>query len=152
MQQISFAEALEQILQEDARFDAEAYLFLKDALDHTVKMMGKPAHGPAKHVTGQELLNGIRGYALQEYGPMALRVLNTWGIRRTEDFGELVFNLIGKGIFGKTATDRKEDFANGYDFFEALAKPFLPASRPQPQNGDSHAACPKKEQTALGNG
>jgi uncharacterized repeat protein (TIGR04138 family) len=128
MQKLSLAQALEQILKEDPRYDAEAYLFVKEALDYTVKALNKPADGPNKHVTGTELLDGIRAYAIGEYGPMTLRVLTTWGVKRCEDFGDIVFNLVDKGVLGKSTNDHKTDFTDGYDFLEAFAQPFLPAS------------------------
>ena len=57
---------------------------------------------------------------------MARTVLNRWGLRRTEDFGEIVFQLVDKGILGKTEEDKLQDFAGGYDFDEAFWKPFQP--------------------------
>lgn len=129
MKKVNLTEALEQILREDPRYDVQAYLFLREALDFTIKLLAKPAGGPGRHVTGGELLEGIRQYALQEFGPMARRVLRHWGIRRCEDFGEIVFNLVGKGILGRTEQDRKEDFAGGYDFDEAFCRPFEPSRK-----------------------
>jgi uncharacterized repeat protein (TIGR04138 family) len=78
-------------------------------------------------VTGPELLNGVRQYALKEFGPMVMTVFDSWGIRSCEDFGHMVFNLIGVGVFGKTEQDSIEDFKNVYDFEEAFVKPFAPA-------------------------
>ena len=126
MQKTGFTEALEQVVAADPRFDREAYLFLQDALDFTMKSRKKQKTELSRHVTGQELLEGIRAFALREYGPMVLTVFETWGIRQCDDFGEMVFNLIRIGIFGKTDTDTIEDFRNGYDFVEAFEKPFLP--------------------------
>jgi uncharacterized repeat protein (TIGR04138 family) len=134
MQRRSFEEVLALILKEDTRYTADAYFFVRAALDYTIKMLQKPDSGPARHVSGRELLEGIRLCALQEYGPMARTVLNAWGITRTEDFGELVFNLVGKGVLGKTAEDRREDFAGGYDFTSAFVNPFLP-SKPARKKG-----------------
>ena len=151
MQKLCLGEALEQILKEDPRYDMEAYIFVKEALDFTVKMLDKPMEGPEKHVSGLDLLEGIRRYAAREYGPMALRVLNSWGVKRTEDFGEIVFNLVTKGILGKSNNDQKSDFTNGYDFYDAFAKPFLPASsaiRERLRNEDLPL---KKQETTLGN-
>jgi uncharacterized repeat protein (TIGR04138 family) len=129
MKKVNFEEALEQILREDSRFDEHAYVFLREALDFTIKLLKKPEEGSARHVTGAELLEGIRQYALQEYGAMAKTVLNRWGVRRCEDFGEIVFNLVGKGILGRTEQDRKEDFAGGYDFEKAFSEPFRPEAK-----------------------
>jgi len=128
MQRRSFEEALSLILKEDPRFPADAYFFLRQALDATIRSLNKPDHGPGRHVSGRELLEGIRQFALQEFGPITLTVLKTWGITRTEDFGDIVFNLVNKGVLGKTEEDRHEDFAAGYDFRAAFEVPFLPAS------------------------
>src|SRR5439155_14217996 len=81
-----------------------------------------------RHVAGPELLEGVRQYALKEFGPMALSVFSFWGIHRCEDIGHMVFNLIGAGIFGKTEEDSMEDFKEVYDFHEAFVKPFEPQS------------------------
>lgn len=126
VRKINFEEALGQILAEDPRYDEHAYFFLRDALEHTIKLFSKPVEGPKRHVSGQELLEGIRQYAIQEYGPMAKTVLNRWGIHETADFGALVFNLVDKGVLGKTDEDKPEDFENGYDFNEAFSRPFQP--------------------------
>lgn len=126
MKKIDYDEALSQILREDRRYDPEAYHFIREALDDTMRMMDKPREGAARHVSGQELLEGIRRFALDQFGPMALTVLHTWGVHGTEDFGHLVFNLVDKGVLGKTENDRPEDFANGYDFEDAFRAPFRP--------------------------
>jgi len=128
MHEADFREAARRIAQRDTRYNAEAYFFIREALDYASKALNKPAEGAGRHVTGQELLGCIRDFALREFGPMAATVLREWGIRRTEDFGDIVFNLVEYGILGKTEEDRKEDFANGYDFAEAFEKPFLPPS------------------------
>lgn len=127
MQPQSFEAVLERILNQDPRYHREAYLFLREALDYTQRAISKANQGKMRHVSGQELLAGIRAYALQQYGPMTLLLLNEWGVRRCEDFGELVFNLVDAGVLSKTETDSRADFANGYDFEEAFRKPFLPS-------------------------
>ena len=134
MQPHEFHEILAQVVREDPRYAAEAYRFLRQGLDLAVKLHSKPDHGPGRHVTGRELLEGLRQCALREFGPMAFTVLATWGIHRTEDFGELVFNLVDRGLLGKTDQDKREDFAHGYAFQEAFVKPFLPkAAREKPR-------------------
>lgn len=133
MYEAEFMEAVMAICTRDPRYDPQAYVFVRHSLDFTVKKLEKPSGGRGRHVSGQELLEGLRGCALQEFGPMAITVLNTWGIKATEDFGELVFNLVEAGKLGSTEEDSKEDFANGYDFCEAFAKPFQPAE-PEPRN------------------
>jgi len=125
MQKLDFGEKLDLIVQQDSRYGREAYIFLRDALDFTVKLRKKAREG-TDHVTGQQLLEGVRQYALKQFGPMVLTVFNYWGVRRCEDFGEMVYNFIREGVFGKTDTDSKEDFAGVYDFHEAFVAPFLP--------------------------
>ena len=144
MRKVSFLEALEQIIREDKRYEIDAYVFLREGLDFASKMFDKPSDGPGRHVSGQELLEGIRVYARQEFGPMARRVLQRWGVTRTEDFGEIVFNMVGKGILGKTAEDSRADFAGVYDFDEVFVRPFLPPSRLKHASPgkDAHAAGP----------
>ena len=128
MQAASFEEAIEQVAAQDRRYHREAYFFLREALNHTQSRTGKPPKkNEVRHVSGQELLNGIREYALQQFGPMTLTVLEEWGIKRCEDFGEIVFNMVETKLLAKTEKDSREDFRNGYDFHDAFRKPFLPS-------------------------
>jgi len=135
MQEVIFDEALEQILARDSRFHRDAYHFLREALDYTQRNQPREPRAKIRHVTGQELLDGIRRYALEQYGPMAMTVLGEWGIHRCEDFGEIVFNMVEVRLLAKTDQDSHDDFRNGYEFAEAFKKPFLPsikASETQP--------------------
>jgi uncharacterized repeat protein (TIGR04138 family) len=132
MQEISFEEGLEKIRAKDPRYPCDAYRFVREALDHTQKTTGKDSRGRPRHVSGQELLQGIREHALSQFGPMVMTVLAEWGIRSCGDFGEIVFNMVESELLAKTEQDTRADFANGYDFEEAFRKPFLPASK-QPQ-------------------
>jgi len=116
-------EVLQNILARDPRYKAEAYAFVRSCLDYTIRRLDKP-----RHVSGQELLGGMREFALSEFGPMTQTVLNGWGIQRTEDIGEIVFNMVETGLLGKTEKDSRADFANGYGFDEAFRKPFRPAA------------------------
>lgn len=115
------------ILNVDERYTVQAYLFVREGLDHTVKKLDKP-----RHVSGQELLAGMREYALEEFGPVTKRVLSEWGINECIDFGNIVFNLVNHGLLGKTDEDSIEDFMSGYDFTEAFIKPFRSATPPRP--------------------
>jgi uncharacterized repeat protein (TIGR04138 family) len=126
MQKIGFAEALDSIVASDPRYHRDAYVFLRDSLDFTTKQQKKIKGTTVRHVAGPELLEGVRQYALKEFGPMVVTVLSYWGIHSSEDVGHMVFNLIGAGIFGKTDEDSLEDFKNVYDFEEAFVKPFAP--------------------------
>ncbi|MCE9612997.1 MAG: hypothetical protein K8T26_01890 [Lentisphaerae bacterium] len=132
MRDAAMLKAVQEICTRDRRYRPESYLFVLDALEFTTKVLQKSARsGKERHVGGRELLEGLRHFALQEFGPMALRVLNTWGVKRSEDFGEIVFNLVESGKLRKTEEDSRQDFAGGYDFTEAFAVPFLPASKPE---------------------
>src|SRR5205807_2329071 len=95
-------------------------------LDFTTKQQKKAKGTTVRHVSGPELLHGVRQYALKEFGPMVITVFDNWGIHSCEDIGHMVFNLIGAGIFGKTEEDSIEDFKLVYDFQEAFVKPFAP--------------------------
>ena len=128
MHGINFDEELEKIVAKDPRYTREAYLFVREALDHTQKIIGKPPKDDApRHVSGQQVLNGIREYGLQQYGPMTMAVLNEWGLRCCEDFGEIVFNMVENSLLAKTEQDTRDDFKGGYSFEDAFRKPFVPA-------------------------
>ncbi len=129
MHEVSFEEALVKIRARDPRYHREAYLFVREALDHTQKTRGKDPRGRIRHVTGQELLEGIREFALEQFGPMTKTVLEEWGVHCCEDFGEIVFNMVEVGWLAKTNKDSRADFENGYDFDAAFRKPFLPSSK-----------------------
>lgn len=129
----SFQATVYEICKSDARYQPDAYFFLVEALDVTVKDIRKnqPDHG--RHVSGKELLDGIKVYAIDEFGPLTYTVFAEWGIHTTLDFGEIVFNLVEAGRLGKTESDSREDFKNGYDFDEAFLLPFEPqAKKPSP--------------------
>jgi len=123
-----FDEVLESMVARAPRYHCDAYHFLREGLDYTQQSISKQEEGQVRHVSGQELLGGLRAYALEQYGPMAFFVLGEWGIHRCEDFGELVFNMVEAQLLAKTAEDRREDFAGGYDFKEAFCKPFQPVA------------------------
>lgn len=129
MQEVNFDEALEQIIATDNRYHRDVYHFLREALDFTQKNVGRENAGKIRHVTGQELLNGLRQYALQQFGPMAVTVFEEWGVKSCPDFGEVVFNMVESGLLAKTEKDSREDFRNGYDFTDAFRKPFWPEKK-----------------------
>ena len=133
MHEVSFEEALDQIRAKDKRYENDAYVFVREALDYTQKTIGKDNRGRIRHVTGQELLGGIRDFALSQFGPMAMTVLEEWGIRQCSDFGEIVFNMVETGLLAKTERDSRTDFEDGYDFYQAFREPFLPAEKRRPR-------------------
>ena len=130
MQQFDYNEVLETILAKDSRYPLEAYQFVREGLDYTQHKMAKMSGAKEpRHVTGRELTDGMRQYALETCGPMARLLLNDWGIHATEDFGEIVFNLVENNLLAKTKNDSREDFAGGFDFKEAFTAPFQPLAK-----------------------
>ncbi len=126
-------EALDLVCREDPRYAKNAYLFLYKALDFTVKLCKRQNNqGVERHVSGQELLEGIRQYALDQFGPLARTVLENWGVYACEDFGAMVFNLVKFELLKRTDRDRLEDFSGGYDFYVAFELPFK-SSKPAPR-------------------
>lgn len=102
---------LEDIAREDSRYHPDAYEFVLEALHYTQKRLKRNTH-----VTGRELLRGIKELLIRQYGPMIMTVLNHWGVVSTEDFGHIVFKLVEKKILSKTQEDSLEDFRDVYDF------------------------------------
>jgi uncharacterized repeat protein (TIGR04138 family) len=121
---------LAEVVRRDPRYAYEAYEFVFAALSHTQKLLGRlpkegpSAVGPQHHVKGPELLEGIRDLALREFGLMAWTVFRLWGIQRTDDFGEIVFNLVESNLMSKTEEDSRSDFHNVYDLEQALVQGF----------------------------
>ncbi len=107
------------LVQQDGRYKPGAYYFIFDALDWTITRMQK-----VRHVTGIELLEGIREYAVNHFGFLARTVLAEWGVNGTGDFGEIVFNLVEAGLLSRTENDTRADFVDVYDFDEAFQLEF----------------------------
>jgi uncharacterized repeat protein (TIGR04138 family) len=108
-------EIIGKITTKDLRYREKAYIFVLSALNKAADSLPE-----RRHITGKELCEKCRELAIQEYGPFARSVLDHWGISSTEDFGELIFNLLDRGILIKTEEDSKEDFVNVFDFNEAF--------------------------------
>ncbi len=116
----------EKILQRDSRYDLAAYLFIYEALAFTQRSLGRDdprLKAGERHVSGRELLDGIRRYAGRAFGPLAPVVFRSWGVHRTEGFGEIVFNLVQSDLLAKTDSDQREDFADGFDLDTAFDGP-----------------------------
>ena len=129
MEKLDFAEAVDRLTENDPRYHRDAYYFLREALDHTVKLR-KRQLGESGHVNGSQLCEGIRQLALKHFGPMVPTVFEYWGLQRTDDFGAMVWNLIELNVFGKTENDSLEDFKGVYAFRDVFVSPFLPARVP----------------------
>jgi uncharacterized repeat protein (TIGR04138 family) len=126
MQEPNFDERIRELIAKDPRYARDAYIFLREALDFTQKTVGRGVQTKSSHVSVHELLDGIRQFALAQFGPMTRTVLEEWGVKSCTDFGELVFNMIDVGLLAKTENDSRESFQQGYDFTEAFCKPYWP--------------------------
>jgi uncharacterized repeat protein (TIGR04138 family) len=121
---------LEEIVRRDGRYAYEAYEFVFAALAFTQHKLGRqpPERDdegqPQHHVTGPELLDGVRELALNQFGLLARTVLRCWGVERTDDFGEIVFNLVEARLMSKTDEDSRADFHAIYDMDQALVQDF----------------------------
>lgn len=106
-----------QLLKKYEKYEPEAYNFIYEILDYTLKNVVKNrSRRNSKHVTPHELLEGCRLYAIEQFGYLAQLVFNELGIRKTRDIGEIVFNLIEHDLMGGQKSDRKKDFNDFYDF------------------------------------
>jgi uncharacterized repeat protein (TIGR04138 family) len=115
-------ERIETIRSRDRRYHADAYLFVIDAVEAVLLEIAR-----VRHISGPELCRGMRTLATARFGPMAKEVLNFWGVRSTEDFGNIVFNLVDAGLLLKTEHDRIEDFIDLYDFGEVFERNYFEA-------------------------
>lgn len=119
----TFEERIEALSARDALYAPSAYHFVFRALDFVLEVRAQDRGEPLpvdSHVSARELLDGLRAYALELYGPLARMVLEHWGIERTEDFGEIVWRLVDCQLLNKQETDRKSDFSDGFSFREAF--------------------------------
>ncbi|MDD5653858.1 MAG: hypothetical protein PHT31_06860, partial [Candidatus Omnitrophica bacterium] len=98
-----------------SRYKPDSYEFVMQALHFTQSKLKRQSH-----ISGKELLEGIREFVIEQYGPMAKIVLGHWGVNRTEDFGNIVFSLVEKKVLSKTETDSPEDFKGVFDFDSAF--------------------------------
>ena len=132
MQQFDYDEMLDRLLAKDERYPRAAYHFVREGLDYTQHKIAKISDAKEpRHVSGQELSDGMRQFALESYGPMAKMLLNEWGIHSTTDFGEIVFNLVENNLLAKTDKDTRDNFTGGFDFDEAFTAPYLPLAKPK---------------------
>ena len=123
------------LVKTDPRYKLDAYIFVRDGLSYAQEIIlneaeeedrsgGGEEEEPDRHLTGQQLCEALRLYALDQYGYMAKTVLNSWGLKSTGDFGEVVYNMIENELMKKSDTDRREDFDKVFDFEEALQQQF----------------------------
>jgi len=131
-----------ELTRDDPRYAYEAYEFVCDAVSYTQEMLGRsPREGDDPdadyHVSGEELVRGACELAVLEFGMMAPVVFRQWGIRKTDDLGNIVFNLIRAERLSKSDRDGPEDFHDLFDLDKALAEGFeLTAEDVNPGKGD----------------
>jgi uncharacterized repeat protein (TIGR04138 family) len=117
------SDPLRKLALRDGRYAPEAFQFLFESLEHAVKLAGRAeAEGIERHVSGQELLAGMRGYAGELFGPLAAQVWRSWGVRSTLDWGRIVFLLVDNGMLNRQDNDTIEDFKDGFDFDQAFVE------------------------------
>ncbi len=110
---------VDRIVQKDNCYKSEAYLFVLDALVYTQKKARK-----SRDVNSQALLQGIKELGVKKFGPTARMVFEHWGVRTTEDFGRVVFNLVKSGFLKKTEDESVADFKGAFDFREEFERKF----------------------------
>jgi uncharacterized repeat protein (TIGR04138 family) len=122
---------LRQIVDELGLYPIEAFHFLQQGLGYSVNLVHGEKIDPqaSRHITGPQLCEGLREYALAQWGMLAQIVLARWGITCTFDFGRMVFAMVEGGQMNKTETDTIEDFRNVYDFKTAFDASYQIGSR-----------------------
>lgn len=140
----SVRDAITRLTERDTRYAPQAHYWLLQSLERLLEKVVDEEKG-LRHVGGEELALSLVGQALDDYGPLALEVLHLWGIRKTLDFGEIVYALIGAGLLSKTSHDHLSDFDDVCDLDDALTAPFRPrqsawpsspAGEPLPESDD----------------
>jgi uncharacterized repeat protein (TIGR04138 family) len=131
---------LDEVVRRDPRYSYEAYEFVFAALAYTQRLLGRvpPAEATGEqdyHVTGRQLLEGVRDLALREYGLMARTVFRMWGINNTSDFGEIVFNLVAANLMSKTDEDNREDFRDVFDLDQVLVRDYRIDTKEEVEEG-----------------
>ena len=121
---------LVKLLCEDHRYKIDAYQFVREGLRHAQQILypvsgdGELEAKVSRHITGQDLCHALRHLAHDRYGYLALLVLQSWGLKCTGDFGEVVYNLIKIGEMSKSPNDEREHFDDVYDFEQVLLNDF----------------------------
>jgi uncharacterized repeat protein (TIGR04138 family) len=115
---------LEDIVEEVGLYPIEAYEFVHHGLGYTVNKLHGNKKDPkaSRHVSGRDLCEGLREYALAKWGLMARTVLTRWNVRKTYDFGRIVFAMVDNGLMQKTEEDSIDDFRDVFDFTHAFGE------------------------------
>ena len=127
---------IRKLAQGDGRYSLEAFRFLFDSLEVAIQMAGKgDASGADRHVTGQQVLAGIRANALKMFGPLAAPVWRSWGVHETLDWGRIVFLLVEARLLNRQESDTIDDFRDGFDIDEAFVQGYVPPLPPLNEEG-----------------
>ncbi len=122
------SDPIQELALHDGRYSPEAFRFLFESLSHAVRVAGKEtAQGTERHVTGREVLEGMRINALETFGPLAAQVWRSWGVGESMDWGRIVFLLVDHDMLNRQETDSIEDFSDGFDFDDAFVHSYQPA-------------------------
>lgn len=118
--------SIEQVARDDGRYDPRAVKFVFEGLGHTIEKLrlDEDADQP-RHVSGQELAWGLADLARKRWGRLAAMVLNHWGVRRTRDWGDIVYLMIEHEWMSSQENDRIEDFDEVYDFLSVFEKNYV---------------------------
>ena len=121
---------IRKICEEDDTFPPMAYCFVRDsvhkALDNIAKAKRQNlfADDDPPDIKGADLCRFFRDTLINRFGPSAIDVLDTWNIKKTSDFGKIIYKLISVEILGKSENDSIEDFDDVFDLAEELEKSF----------------------------
>lgn len=120
-------EPLRKLALQDGRYSPEAFRFLYESLEHALRLSGRSeAEGVDRHVSGREVLAGMRACAIQQFGPLSAHVWRAWGIRESLDWGRIVFLLVEQGLLKRQEGDSIEDFAENFDFDQVFEREYRP--------------------------
>jgi len=121
------------ILEKDPRYPIEAYHFVSLAVNMTAReILTRRKNSRNRHISGLQLLLGMKQMLLAKYGCMAMDILSSWNIFSTDDFGNIVFNLAEVRLLGTSENDTREDFHNRFSFQDAFVNPFKTGKRLKP--------------------
>ncbi len=116
MNELQFADdIMARIRARGGQYHERAYLFVLGTIEFLQSRLEA-----RRHVSGAELAWACRDFAQKQFGLLAPGVLDHWGIRRTEDFGRIVFTLVEVGLLVTQPGDAESDFEAVFVFADAF--------------------------------
>ena len=128
MSALTLESKIEELVEVEPRYAPEAYHFVFEALDYVTEDPGFRRRN-SRHITVEQLLDGIRRMALEQFGPLARCVFESWGVYTTEDFGKVVFCMVEHDLLNQSEQDQREDFIEVYNFREVFEESYRPTIR-----------------------